>query len=200
MRIVYTCPALASSVLSWSSPSPARASTSCTRPMPGAFVMRRPDPQGSGAPCRATLRWARAMLDECLAAFRHRGLELPPPIVAGDRWFGDSRLMTDVSQQPQGSLLVERKTTYRFPEAMGATCKALTCSRGVARARAPLRTQSALGVVAGDEPHLRSCDERVRGGIWPGSLLSPACRDDGERSAADASVAEATGSSLSFGC
>ena len=42
----------------------------------------------------------------------HRGLALPPPIITGDSWFSDSKLMTHVRQQHQGTLLVEGKTTY----------------------------------------------------------------------------------------
>jgi DDE superfamily endonuclease len=82
--------------------------------VPVDFAMRRPDPVGAGAPCRDQLRWARTMLDERLAALRNRGLELPPPIVTGDSWFGDAKLMTYVYQQHQGTLLVEGKTTYSF--------------------------------------------------------------------------------------
>jgi hypothetical protein len=87
--------------------------------VPVDFVIRRPDPQGPGAPCRDKLRWARTMIDDRLAAFRHRGLALPPPIITGDSWFGDSKLMTYVHQQHQGTLLVEGKTTYRFTLADG---------------------------------------------------------------------------------
>ena len=59
------------------------------------------------------------MIDECLAAFRHRGLALPPPMLTGDSWLSDSKLMTYVPQQYQGTLLVEGKTTYRFTFADG---------------------------------------------------------------------------------
>jgi hypothetical protein len=82
--------------------------------VPVDFAIRRPDPVGAGAPCRDKLGWARTMLDERLAAFRTRGLELPPPIITGDSWFGDSKLMTHVRQQHQGTFLVEGKTTYTF--------------------------------------------------------------------------------------
>src|SRR5712692_824232 len=49
--------------------------------VPVDFAIRRPDPVGPGAPCRDKLRWAQVMLDECLAALRRRGLEVPAPIV-----------------------------------------------------------------------------------------------------------------------
>jgi hypothetical protein len=82
--------------------------------VPVDFAIRRPDPVGAGAPCRDKLRWARTMIDDRLAALRHRGLELPPPIITGDSWFGDSKLMTHIRQQHHGTLLVEGKATYSF--------------------------------------------------------------------------------------
>ena len=88
--------------------------------VPVDFAIRRPDPVGAGAPCRDKLRWARTMLDERLAALGHRGLVLPPPIITGDSWFGDSKLMTHVRQQHQGTLLVEGKSTYCFTLADGS--------------------------------------------------------------------------------
>ena len=82
--------------------------------VPVDFAIRRPAPVGAGAPCRDKLRWARTMIDDRLAALRHRGLELPPPIITGDSWFGDSKLMTHIRQQHHGTLLVEGKATYSF--------------------------------------------------------------------------------------
>jgi hypothetical protein len=41
------------------------------------FAIRRPDPVGTGAPCRDKLSWTGAMIDERLAALRRRGLALP---------------------------------------------------------------------------------------------------------------------------
>lgn len=87
--------------------------------VPVDFAMRRPDPGGAGAPCRDKLHWARTMLDERLAALRHRGLALPPPSVTGESWCGDSKWMPHVRQQYQGTVLVEGKTTSRFPGADG---------------------------------------------------------------------------------
>jgi hypothetical protein len=91
--------------------------------VPVDFAMRRPDPVGAGAPCRDKLHWARTMIDDRLAALRHRGLELPPPIITGDSWFGDSKLMTHIRHQHQGTLLVEGKTTYSFTLADGRQVK-----------------------------------------------------------------------------
>jgi hypothetical protein len=82
--------------------------------VPVDFAIRRPDPVGAGAPCRDKLSWTRTMLDERLAALRRRGLELPPPILVGDSWFGDSKLMRQVYQQHHGTLLVEGKQSYTF--------------------------------------------------------------------------------------
>jgi hypothetical protein len=91
--------------------------------VPVDFAIRRPDPVGAGAPCRDKLSWARTMIDERLAAFKHRGLKLPLPIITGDSWFGDSKLMTHIRQQHQGTLLVEGKTTYSFTFADGRQVK-----------------------------------------------------------------------------
>jgi len=41
--------------------------------VPGDCAMRRPDPQGRGAPCRTTLGGVQGMLDAWLAAWPHRG-------------------------------------------------------------------------------------------------------------------------------
>src|SRR5918998_5678036 len=49
--------------------------------VPVDFAIRRPDPQGPGAPCRDKLRWVQGMLDERLAALRRRGVALPSPMV-----------------------------------------------------------------------------------------------------------------------
>jgi hypothetical protein len=52
------------------------------------------------------------MLDGRVAAFRRRGVTLPPPVVVADSWFGDSKLMRHVATTHQGTLLVEGKSTY----------------------------------------------------------------------------------------
>jgi hypothetical protein len=82
--------------------------------VPVDFAIRRPDPTGPGGPCRDKLHWMQAMLDGRVAAFRRRGIELPPPIAVADSWFGDSKLMRHVATMHQGTLLVEGKSTYVF--------------------------------------------------------------------------------------
>ena len=54
------------------------------------------------------------MLDGRMAAFRRRGVELPPPMVVADSWFSDSKLMRHVATTHQGTFLVEGKSTYTF--------------------------------------------------------------------------------------
>jgi hypothetical protein len=82
--------------------------------VPVDFAIRRPDPQGPGAPCCDKLRWVQGMLDGRLAAFRRRGVALPPPMVVADSWFSDSKLMRHVATTHQGTFLVEGKSTYTF--------------------------------------------------------------------------------------
>ena len=79
--------------------------------VPVDCAMRRPDPQGPGAPCSTTLDLVQGMLDACLVAFRRRGLRLPPPMVVADRWLSDSQWMKQVATHHQGTLLVEGKST-----------------------------------------------------------------------------------------
>jgi len=82
--------------------------------VPVDFAIRRPDPMGPGAPCRDKLHWLQGMLDGRVAAFRRRGVALPPPIVVADSWFGDSKLMRHLARTHEGTLLVEGKSTYVF--------------------------------------------------------------------------------------
>jgi hypothetical protein len=82
--------------------------------VPVDFAIRRPDPIGPGNPCRDKLCWMQSMLDGRVAAFRRRGVELPPPMVVADSWFSDSKLMKHVATAHQGTLLVEGKSTYIF--------------------------------------------------------------------------------------
>jgi hypothetical protein len=82
--------------------------------VPVDFAIRRPDPPGPGAPCKDKLYWLQSMLDGRVAAFRRRGVELPPPMVAADSWFSDSKLMRHVATTHQGTFLVEGKSTYTF--------------------------------------------------------------------------------------
>jgi hypothetical protein len=82
--------------------------------VPVDFAIRRPDPPGPGAPCRDKLHWVQSMLDGRVAAFRRRGVALPPPMVVADSWFSDSKLMRHVATTHEGTFLVEGKSTYTF--------------------------------------------------------------------------------------
>jgi hypothetical protein len=82
--------------------------------VPVDFAIRRPDPTGPGAPCRDKLHWIQVMLDGRLAAFRRRGVTLPPPMVVADSWFSDSKLMRHVATTHEGTFLVEGKSPYTF--------------------------------------------------------------------------------------
>jgi DDE superfamily endonuclease len=82
--------------------------------VPVDFAIRRPDPTGPGAPCRDKLHWLQGMLDGRVAAFRRRGVGLPPPMVVADSWFSDSKLMRHVATTHEGTFLVEGKSTYTF--------------------------------------------------------------------------------------
>ena len=77
--------------------------------VPVDVALRRPDPQGPGAPCRDQLRWVQGRRDERLAALGRRGLHLPAPVVVADRWVGDSTLRRQVGAPHQGTCLVEGK-------------------------------------------------------------------------------------------
>ena len=91
--------------------------------VPVDFAIRRPDPTGPGRPCQGKLRWVQGMLDGHLAALRRRGVELPPPMVVADSWFGDSKLMRHVATTYRGTLLVEGKNTYVFDLSAGRQVK-----------------------------------------------------------------------------
>jgi hypothetical protein len=80
--------------------------------VPVDFAIRRPDPQGPGAPCRDKLHWVQVMLDGRVAALRRRGVVLPAPMVVADSWFSDSQLMRHVAATHEGTLLVAGKSTY----------------------------------------------------------------------------------------
>jgi hypothetical protein len=82
--------------------------------VPVDFAIRRTDPTGPGAPCRDKLYWLQSMLDGRVVAFRRRGVNLSPPIVVADSWFGDSKLMRHVVTTHQATLLVEGKSSYVF--------------------------------------------------------------------------------------
>ena len=135
--------------------------------VPVDFVIRRPDPDGLGAPCRDKLTWARMMLDERLAALERRGLQLPPPMVVADSWFGDSKLMQHIGQTHHGTLLVEGKKSYAFTLADGHQVKGQDLIEGTAwpwrehpweprvryaRLRATSPTYGGVTVIIVDEP------------------------------------------------
>ena len=91
--------------------------------VPVDFAIRRPDPTGPGGPCRDKLHWVQGMLDGRVAAFRRRGVALPPPLVVADSWFSDSKLMRHVTMTHQGTFLVEGKSTYVFTLPDGSQVK-----------------------------------------------------------------------------
>jgi hypothetical protein len=91
--------------------------------VPVDFAIRRPDPTGPGAPCRDKLHWVQVMLDGRMAAFRQRGVALPPPVVVADSWFSDSKLMHHVATTHQGTFLVEGKSSYVFELSDGRQVK-----------------------------------------------------------------------------
>jgi hypothetical protein len=91
--------------------------------VPVDFAIRRPDPTGPGGPCRDKLHWVQGMLDGRVAAFRQRGVALPPPLVVADSWFSDSKLMRLVATTPGGTLLVEGENIYVFTLADGRQVK-----------------------------------------------------------------------------
>jgi hypothetical protein len=82
--------------------------------VPIDFAISRPDPTGPGAPGRNKLCWLQVMVDVRVAALRKRGIELPPPILVADRWFGDSKLMRHIAAMHRGAFLVERRSTSVF--------------------------------------------------------------------------------------
>lgn len=148
--------------------------------------MRRPDPVGAGAPCRDQLRWARPRLDERLAALRPRGLALPPPIIPGERWFGDSQVMTHIRPQHQGTLLVEGKTTDRFTSAAERQVKGHDLLEGQWPWRAPpWEPRGRSGWLQVQSPTSGAVTVVMGGGSRTGALLPAVFGDDIARSATD---------------
>jgi hypothetical protein len=66
-----------------------------------AAILHQLDPE--------TAARVQGMLDGRMAAFRRRGVELPPPMVVADSWFSDSKLMRHMAMTHQGTFLVEGK-------------------------------------------------------------------------------------------
>ena len=102
-----------------------------------------------------------------MAAFRRRGVELPPPMVVADSWFSDSKLMRHVRDAHEGTFLVEGKASYFFTLPDGRQVKghdlqqdqrvALAADRGrpgvrYARLRATSPTYGAVTLIVVDEP------------------------------------------------
>jgi hypothetical protein len=140
--------------------------------VPVDFAIRRPDPTGPGASCRDKLHWVQSMLDGRMAAFRRRGIELPPPMVVADSWFGDSKLMRHVATTHQGTFLVEGKSIYVFELPDGRQVKGCDLQQhrdwlwrdspqvpGVryARLRATSPTYGAVTLIVIDEPREEQC-------------------------------------------
>ena len=135
--------------------------------VPVDFAIRRPDPTGPGAPCRDKLHWLQGMLDGRMAAFRRRGVALPPPMVVADSWFSDSKLMRHVATMHQGTFLVEGKSTYSFELPDGRQVKGHDLQQGrewpwrlsaqvpgvrYARLRATSPTYGAVTIIVVAEP------------------------------------------------
>jgi hypothetical protein len=138
--------------------------------VPVDFAIRRPDPTGPGAPCRDKLHWVQSMLDGRVAAFRRRGVALPPPLVVADSWFGDSKLMHHVATTHQGTFLVEGKPTYVFALPDGRLVKGHDLQKPgdwpwrhspqvygmrYARLRATSPTYGAVTLIVVDEPKVK---------------------------------------------
>jgi hypothetical protein len=83
--------------------------------IPVDFTVRRPDPVGLGGPCRDKLTWLQVMLERTWAALQRRRLQLPAPLVVADSWCGDSKVLTHVARQHDGTMLVEGKRPSVFP-------------------------------------------------------------------------------------
>ena len=73
-----------------------------------------PTLQALGRHAATNSHWVQDMLDGRMAAFRRRGVALPPPMVVADSWFSDSKLMRHVATTHEGTFLVEGKSTYTF--------------------------------------------------------------------------------------
>jgi hypothetical protein len=97
--------------------------------VPVDFAVRRPDPKGPGARGRNKLGWPWVLFDQSLAALARRGVHLPAPSAAADRWLSDSTVMHHVGDTHQGALLVQGKSTYVCTLQGGQKVKALISCR-----------------------------------------------------------------------
>ncbi len=91
--------------------------------VPVDCAIRRPNPPGPGAPCRDKLCWMQSMLDGRVAAFRRRGVALPPPMAVAESRFRDSKLMPPVATTHQGPCLGEGKSRSVFEQPDGRLVK-----------------------------------------------------------------------------
>ena len=91
--------------------------------IPVDFTVRRPDPVGSGRPCRDKLTWLQVMLDRTWSALQRLGLVLPAPLVVADRWCGDSKWLAHVARHQRGTAVVEgkRPDVFRLPDGRRVT-------------------------------------------------------------------------------
>jgi hypothetical protein len=55
------------------------------------------------------------MLDKRMAAFRRRGVELPPPMLVADSWFGDSKLMRHMATTYSNTVIGPGATVRMSP-------------------------------------------------------------------------------------
>jgi len=78
--------------------------------VPVDCALRRPAPQGPGAPCSPQVDLLQGMRDACLGAIRRRGLCRPPPGVVAESWWSDAPWMPQGATHHQGTLLVEGKS------------------------------------------------------------------------------------------
>ena len=154
--------------------------------VPVDFAIRRPNPTGPGALCRDKLCWMQSMLDGRVAAFRRRGVALPPPLVVADSWFSDSKLMRHVATTHQGTLLVEGKSTYVFELPNGRQVKGSDLQQS---STWPWRAQSpgswgTLCTAAGHQSDLWNGDHHHYPGAQGGSVLRDVSGDRTQLAAA----------------
>ena len=170
--------------------------------VPVDFAIRRPDPTGPGAPCRDKLHWMQSMLDGRLAAFRRRGVALPPPMVVADSWFSDSKLMRHVATTHQGTFLVEGKSTYSLRAARWAAGQGprLAAAPRLALASERAGPWGALCAAAGDQSDVWRGDPHRGQGAQGGAVLRDVSRNRHQRAAAHTGMEAApAGSSTVFG-
>jgi len=140
--------------------------------VPVDFAIRRPNPPGPGAPCREKLRGMPSLLDGRVAAFRRRGVALPPPVVVAASWLSDAKRRRQVATPHQGTFLVAGKSTDGFARADGRQVKGADLQqprdgpwrhrpqgpgRRYARLRATSPTYGAVTLLVVREPREEQC-------------------------------------------